>query len=186
MSRTDDDIFATLVQEEAGGPEPPPDLAPEDLLSVLLFWGLAGIVFLQFFSRYVLNDSIAWTEEIARYLLMALAFSGSAMAARRGSHIAVEFLPNMLPAAARRWMFLLAGLLAVAFYAIAVLLCWQVAEIMETQPMVVIDWPLSWVYWAILAGLVMTTLRAVQATWRRFRIGEPDRAADPSLGTLKL
>ncbi|OYW09525.1 MAG: hypothetical protein B7Z53_02750, partial [Rhodospirillales bacterium 12-71-4] len=100
--------------------------------------------------------------------------------------IAVEFLPNMLPAAARRWMFLLAGLLAVAFYAIAVLLCWQVAEIMETQPMVVIDWPLSWVYWAILAGLVMTTLRAVQATWRRFRIGEPDRAADPSLGTLKL
>lgn len=182
----DPDIFSALVQEEANVPEPPLDIAPEDWLSFILFWALAGIVFLQFFSRYILNDSIAWTEEIARYLLMALAFTGSALAARHGSHIAVEFLPNILPAAARRWMFLVAGVLAVAFYAISVVLCWQVAEIMETQPMVVIDWPLSWVYWAILVGLVLTTFRAAQTAWRRFRVGEPDAAPDPSIGNLKL
>ena len=38
---------------------------PEDWIAFGLFWALAFIVFLQFFTRYVLNNSLAWTEEIA-------------------------------------------------------------------------------------------------------------------------
>jgi TRAP-type C4-dicarboxylate transport system permease small subunit len=177
----DEELFLELTREEASAPEPPVDMAPEDWLSFLLFWLLAGIVFLQFFSRYVLNDSIAWTEEIARYVLMALAFAGSAMAARRGTHIAVEFLPNMLPPGARRWVHLATAGIAVAFYAILVWLCWQVAEAMRFQPMVVIDSPLAYVYWAILVGLVLTTIRAALAALRRFREGQPQQA-DPTAG----
>jgi TRAP-type transport system small permease protein len=177
----DEELFADLTREEAAAPEPPVDMAAEDWLSFLLFWALSGVVFLQFFSRYILNDSIAWTEEIARYMLMALTFTGSAMAARRGTHIAVEFLPDMLRPAVRRWVHLGAALVAVAFYAISVWLCWQVAQAMRFQPMVVIDWPLAYVYWAILFGLVLTTFRAVQAAFRRFRAGEPE-TADPTAG----
>ena len=33
---------------------------PEDWLAFVIFWSLAFIVFLQFFTRYVLNDSLAW------------------------------------------------------------------------------------------------------------------------------
>lgn len=177
----DEALFVELTREESEAPDSPVDMAPEDWLSFVLFWALSLIVFLQFFSRYVLNDSIAWTEEIARYVLMALAFTGSAMAARRGTHIAVEFLPNALPRAARRWVHLFAAAIAIAFYAILCWLCWQVAEAMQYQPMVVIDWPLSWVYWAILVGLVLTTLRAIGAAIRRFRAGEPAEA-DPTAG----
>ncbi len=182
----DEELFLELIREEEQAPDPPVDMAPEDWLSFALFWALSGIVFLQFFSRYILNDSIAWTEEIARYALMVLTFSGSAMAARRGTHIAVEFLPAALPAGARRWVHLAAALLAVTFYAVSVWLCWQVADAMRFQPMVVIDWPLSWVYWAILFGLVLTTLRAALAAIRRFRQGEPEVAPDPSVGGVKI
>lgn len=182
----DEDLFVELTKDEAEAPEPPVDMAPEDWLSFLLFWALSGIVFLQFFSRYVLNDSIAWTEEIARYVLMALTFTGSAMAARRGTHIAVEFLPNMLPAPARRWVHLGAAGIAIAFYAISVWLCWQVAEAMRFQPMVVIDWPLAYVYWAILVGLVLTTIRATIAAIQRFRAGEPEQPPDPSAGGVHI
>src|SRR4029453_9336057 len=69
----------------------------EDWLAFAVFWVLAGIVFLQFFTRYVLNDSLAWTEEIARYGLMALTFLGGAVVTRRNNHIAVALLPNLLP-----------------------------------------------------------------------------------------
>ena len=51
---------------------------PEDWIAFVIFWGLAFIVFLQFFTRYVLNDSLAWTEEIARYGLMWVVFIGGA------------------------------------------------------------------------------------------------------------
>src|SRR6476620_6593567 len=49
---------------------------PEDWLAFAVFWALGLIVFLQFFTRYVLNDSLAWTEEIARYGLMCVTFMG--------------------------------------------------------------------------------------------------------------
>ena len=49
-----------------------------------------------------MNNSVAWTEEVARYLLIALTFIGSAGAVRRGSHIRVEALENALPSGARR------------------------------------------------------------------------------------
>ena len=35
--------------------------APEDWITLAVFWLMTGCVFLQFFSRYVLNDSYAWT-----------------------------------------------------------------------------------------------------------------------------
>src|SRR6476469_5770532 len=56
---------------------------PEDWIAFVIFWSLAFIVFLQFFTRYVLNDSLAWTEEIARYGLMWVVFIGGAMVTRR-------------------------------------------------------------------------------------------------------
>jgi len=62
-----------------------------DSFVLILFWVLAGAVFLQFFTRYILNDSLAWTEEIARFLLIGVTFFGSIMATRKQSHIAVEF-----------------------------------------------------------------------------------------------
>ena len=66
----------------------------EDWISVAMFWVMAIIVFLQFFTRYFLNNSLAWTEEISRYLLIAVTFVGGAMVTRKKAHIAVELLAN--------------------------------------------------------------------------------------------
>ena len=48
--------------------------AVEDWLALAIFWIMALCVFLQFFTRYVLNDSYAWTEEIATYCLIGVVF----------------------------------------------------------------------------------------------------------------
>src|SRR2546423_10193383 len=69
---------------------------PEDWLAFAIFWGLAFIVFLQFFTRYVLNDSLSWTEEIARYGLMWVVFIGGIMVTRRHTHNAGELLSNVM------------------------------------------------------------------------------------------
>ena len=88
---------------------------PEDWLAFAVFWALAFIVFLQFFTRYVLNDSLAWTEEIARYGLMCITFIGGAMVTRRNSHIAVALLPNLLPPGAGRLLLALVDLITLGF-----------------------------------------------------------------------
>jgi len=59
----------------------------EDWLALGFFWLLGLIVFYQFFTRYALNDSAAWTEEIARYVLIGMVFIGAATCVRKNNHI---------------------------------------------------------------------------------------------------
>ncbi|MEO7811234.1 MAG: TRAP transporter small permease, partial [Usitatibacter sp.] len=68
----------------------------EDWAAFALFWVLATVIFYQFVTRYALNDSASWTEEIARYLLIAVAFVGAAVNVRKNNHIQVDFFYRML------------------------------------------------------------------------------------------
>lgn len=154
---------------------PPPPLSTygvEDWAALALFWGLAIVVFLQFFTRYVLNDSLAWTEEIARYLLIMVAFIGGGMAVRRMSHIHVEFLYVYLGKRVALVLSTLVDLLRIAFFAYATYLGWIVTELMHGQSMVVIEWPMSIVYGSAFVGFAIMTLRAVQVAIVNWRAGE--------------
>ena len=62
------------------------------------FWLLAADIFYQFFTRYALNSSASWTEEIARYLLICVVFIALAWAVRDERHIHVDIFYRLLPA----------------------------------------------------------------------------------------
>jgi hypothetical protein len=72
---------------------------PIEAWAALASSGLLGLtVFYQFFTRYVLNDSAAWTEEIARYLLIATVFVGASIGVAKNNHIQVDFFYRYMPA----------------------------------------------------------------------------------------
>ena len=68
----------------------------EDWVCLGFFWAMAALVFLQFFTRYVLNNSLAWTEEIAANCLVVVVFLGSVWCVRRSRHIQVDVLYHYL------------------------------------------------------------------------------------------
>src|SRR5512143_3257737 len=109
---------------------------PEDWLAFVLFWSLAFIVFLQFFTRYILNDSLAWTEEIARYGLMWIVFIGGAMVTRRNTHIAVELLSNVMkPGTMRQVLLAAVDIIKLAFIAFLAYISITITERMGIQRM---------------------------------------------------
>src|SRR5438067_2575333 len=91
----------------------------EDWLSLGFFWLLGLCLFYQFFTRYVMNDSAAWTEEIARYLLMSTVFVAVAAAVRRTRHIHVDFLYRLLPPGAGRILSTVVDVARIAVLAMA-------------------------------------------------------------------
>jgi TRAP-type transport system small permease protein len=151
------------------------DLRPSDGLVFAVFWALFAVVFLQFYTRYVLNNSIGWTEEIARYLLIMVTFIGAITAMRKGTHIAVEALLVYLPKEARHWTLVTVdGLVAVFCAAMA----WYgyVLGSLANQYMVSIDVPKSYMYWAVAAALAFVALHAALRFVRRLRREEADEA----------
>ena len=129
--------------------------------SLLLFWALGGVVFTQFFTRYFLNDSASWTEEIARYLLIGVVFVGASIGVAKNNHIQVDFFYRYLPRAAGRAMALLVDVLRIAFLGSAVVLTWQMMEKMGNYKMTIVDLPMNIVYGICLAGFAAMCARSV-------------------------
>ncbi len=134
----------------------------DDVLAFIIFWAMGIVVFTQFFSRYVMNDSAAWTEEIARYLLMMVTFVGAAIVVRRGTNIAVEVVLFMLPEKPFRLLSFVIDCLTVGFIGLLCYFSITITERMGIQRMTVIDWSMSVVYGAIGIGCFLMLWRAIQ------------------------
>lgn len=154
----------------------------DDSIVLIVFWLLAGVVFLQFFTRYVLNDSIAWTEEIARFLLIGVTFFGAIMATRKQSHIAVEFLYRWVPRTGRRIAQFVIDAITTGFFVVLAVLSGQIAG-RTRQLMVSIELPKSALYWIVAAAFVCMALYSAWNMWVHLRDGtskliDPEKFAD--------
>ena len=145
--------------------------AAEAWIAFAFFWLLAANVFYQFFTRYVLNDSAAWTEEIARYLLICMVFVGISAAVRASRHIHVDFMFRLLPAKVGRMLATLVDVVKIVFFGCATVLTWQMMDKMVNYRMTIIDLPMNLVYGVCMFGFACCTVRSVQVAVRNWRRG---------------
>ena len=127
----------------------------------IVFWTLLIIVFVQFFSRYALNSSLAWTEEIARYLLILLGFVGSVTCVRKRSHIFLEFFYRFLPPRIVKWIVIIVSFINTAFFSYAGILSIELAQRTHHQSMTSIDLPKGIIYWIVAASCFAMALVAL-------------------------
>ncbi|MCY1666910.1 TRAP transporter small permease [Rhizobium sp. SL86] len=147
--------------EEAAAPVDLSSYAVEDWVTLLVFWGMGLSVFLQFFTRYVLNDSFAWTEEIAANCLVIVVFLGSVMCVRTMRHIQVDLIYRFLPPHLVRPLQLLVDTVGIAFFAYITWLMWRYLEIVGEERMVTVDLPRGFVFYTVFAAFALMFLRSV-------------------------
>jgi TRAP-type C4-dicarboxylate transport system permease small subunit len=143
----------------------------EDWASLALFVTLAFIVFYQVFTRYVMNDPAGWTEEIARYFLVAIVFIGAAMSVRKNNHIQVDYFYRLIPRTAGRVLSVLVDLARCLFLGYASWLCWLLSQRIGSSRMAIVDLPMGWVFGAMLFGFVLMFWRSLLVAWRHWQQG---------------
>ncbi len=142
------------------------------LLSTLLGLSLAvmaACVFYQVFGRYVLGREPAWSEELARYLMVWVTMLGSAAGLARGEHITVTVLTDRLAPGARAVVVALRDAVMVAC---AGALTWSgitYAQLNGAQESAAIEMPMTIPYLAIPVGAGLIVLIVIIARLR----GEP-------------
>lgn len=167
---TADEIAHTFEEEAV----PKVDLgiyAFEDWVALAIFWVMALAVFLQFFTRYVLNDSYAWTEEIATYCLIGVVFIGASMCVRLSRHIQVDLVYRYLPHLVARVLSTVIDLIRIAFFGYAVKLVWIYIQIIGDEQMTTINFPKNYIYYAVLLGFMLMFVRSVQVALQHLRQG---------------
>ena len=134
------------------------------------FWLLGATVFYQFFTRYVLNNSASWTEEIARYLLIATVFTGATIGVAKNNHIQVDFFYKFMPKWLSKFMNNLVDIMRIVFFGAATFLTYQMMEKLGNYKMTIVDLPMNLVYGVVLAGFAAMCIRAIwvmKIHWQR-------------------
>ena len=188
MTQPAQDAVLEKVADEFAVHEEPVDLSHyrfEDWCALAIFWALAAVIFYQFFTRYALNNSASWTEEIARYLLIGVAFVGAAMNVRKNNHIHVDFLYRLIPAWAGRGLAIAVDALRIAFLGYCIWLTYLLITKIGSSRMAIVDLPMGIVYGVVMFGFALMTARAVQVAWHNWKRGysvleRPELADSPT------
>jgi TRAP-type C4-dicarboxylate transport system permease small subunit len=133
----------------------------EAWIALGFFWILGATVFYQFFTRYVLNNSASWTEEIARYLLIAVVFTGATIGVAKNNHIQVDFFYKFMPQWLSNVMNSLVDIMRIGFFGAATFLTYQMMEKLGNYKMTIIDLPMNLVYGVVLVGFAAMCIRAI-------------------------
>lgn len=97
----------------------------EKILCAVIFMAMTGIGFANVVIRYLTNRSFAATEELLVNGFLLLTLLGAAIAARRGDHLAVTVLSDLLPRRGRLVLLWLSGALALLLLGLSAWFCWQ-------------------------------------------------------------
>lgn len=89
-----------------------------ELVAALLFVAMFVAFLVQVFTRYVLNDPIAWTQEFVLFAYIWIVFWCGAFLLREKDHITFDMLSTALPMRARRTLgIVLTAVVGIAFLA---------------------------------------------------------------------
>ncbi|MDP6707098.1 MAG: TRAP transporter small permease [Alphaproteobacteria bacterium] len=143
------------------------------LIAILVV--MTGIVVAGVFFRYVLNDALPWSEEIAKFFMVWMTFLAAPVGLSWGSHVAIEALSSYIKGRLRQALqaviFLLVICLMVVFVDEGLFLTWNA----RIQRHSTVDLSILYVYVAMPIGCAATAFVALE-----YMLGAIKGVFDPS------
>lgn len=112
----------------------------------------AVLVFFQVFTRFILGDSAAWTEILARGIIVWVVFLGSAATFRHGAMISIQAISRALSSKANLLLQRVVTVLTLIFLGILVWWGYLMAVKVSHQSVSMLEVSMSWFYSAIPLG----------------------------------
>jgi len=140
----------------------------EEWLCILCLIAIAVILNMQILDRYVMDDPMIWPEEIARCLMIWIAWIGMAAVTRRGSHIGFDLLFSRLSPAARRVYETCIDFGTGAFFVFLAAQGFLLARITADLTMAATELPTSLIVWPMAIGAALSVLHCIVRIVARF------------------
>ena len=157
----------------------------EEVLMVLLLFGIAAVMILQVVSRYVFNYSMSWSDELVRYFLVWSCFLSVSFCVKNRISIKIESVLHALPERIRPWLRAVRHLIVLIFC--IVMIPFAVTYIQQAVASgarsAAMQIPMYYIQSAPLVGFVLLAIRCLQALIRELKAGVrgPETAADGSV-----
>jgi TRAP-type transport system small permease protein len=148
-------------------------LRGEQMLAVGLLLLVLVTMGVQVIARYVFHAPISWSEELARFGLIWLAFISSAFVMAEGQHLTVDMLSARLGPAGKLRLDCFSNVMVIITCLLLLVggfrFVWRVAPVGSPG----LGIPMSWWYGAASTGLALVALHAALNMRHALRTGRP-------------
>ncbi|WP_347551296.1 TRAP transporter small permease [Pseudalkalibacillus hwajinpoensis] len=127
----------------------------------LLIMVMSAVIFYQVFSRFILKDSLRWSEELARYIMVWSVFIGSALAIRKRELISVDAIKELMSDRAKAILNVVVYLICIAFLAVLVNYGFVLVGNIIGQTSPAMNISMAWAYSAIPVGSILMIINCV-------------------------
>jgi len=126
---------------------------------------LAGImtmvVFVEVISRYLLQESIFFSEELSRLAFVWASFLAISLGFRTGIHINVQFILNVIPVAQRRLILLLSEAVILLFLSVVFISSITILPHHWDELTPTIGITMFWFYLAVPVGVALMIIQVL-------------------------
>lgn len=138
------------------------------------FVAMTLLIFCQVIFRYVLNESLSWSEELARYFFIWVTFLGASVAFFEKTHINVDLFVNYVRnVRIRATLFVIGDLLSISFLGMLVVKGFLVASrvfALEQMSASMAFLPIGLIYLAVPLGCLFMSLNILMHTMGHVRL----------------
>ena len=122
---------------------------------ILLLLAMAIIIFANVVLRYTTGDSIVWAEEVARHMMIWVAFLGAGLALRFGGHVAIDNLHRAVGTTTARALRSIVVIGLSLFFIFMTVASSDYVWRTRFQSTAATDIPISFIYAAMPVGFVL-------------------------------
>jgi len=139
--------------------------AMEYLVASIMFF-LVTIVFVQVLFRYVVQTSLPWTEEMARYLFVWLVFIAASVCVKKEAHLGIDVVVVHFSPRVQRHLYTLSLMASLVFSIVVVYKGYDLLTRSGSQISPMLHIPMSLVYVIIPISYMVICLVLL---WQIFR-----------------
>ncbi len=148
-----------------------------ELLVAAIFAGMVAVGSWQVFSRFVLNFTPSWSEEIQIFGHIWLVFLAIPIAYRRGAHITVEAIRRVMAPWMNKALDLLIELLWVGFAVATAYYSYRVSLVTGNSVSPGLEIPMSYPYYGMILGSVYLLFVVIRRLAGELPPPDPDQLA---------
>lgn len=138
--------------------------AANEAAALLMLLTTIVVVFLAAASRYVFANPIPWTEEVARFAFIWLAFVGISIAERHDAHFRIGFFVDQLPHRARRAVLVFDEIVVFAVLIMLLIEGIRFGRLGAQGLSAVLELPLHYIYMALPIAVGLTIVNRIRRT----------------------
>ncbi len=151
----------------------------EEILLVVCILIMVSVIFLQVVMRYIINNPLSWSEELARVLFIWASWLGISFAQKRSEHIKIVLVTDFLKGKMKAAVLVLADLCTLGILGVLVVKGFQITDRMFEMASITpaLSIPRWVIYASVPVSCALMSIRVVREMALRFWNGNSEEVA---------